>query len=202
MTAQHTAQGNLFATAGLPDGLVFEPELIDLGEEQALLALISQLPLQAARFHQYTARRRVFAYGSRFDYDSGRTHLARVGELPPPLDALRERLAGWAGIAASEFAHVMIAEYPPGAPLGWHRDAPGYETIVGVSLGSPAQLRLRRWPPRAERNAATLSLELAPRSAYLMRGSARWGWQHSVPPVAALRHSVTMRTPRHPPPES
>jgi hypothetical protein len=34
---------------------------------------------------------------------------------------------------------------------------------------------------------------LQPRSAYLLRDAARWEWQHSVPPVDALRYSVTFR---------
>jgi alkylated DNA repair dioxygenase AlkB len=33
-----------------------------------------------------------------------------------------------------------------------------------------------------------------PCSAYLMRGSARWDWQHSIPPVDKLRYSITFRT--------
>ena len=90
----------------------------------------------------------------------------------------------------------MVAEYTPGTPLGWHRDAPDYELIAGVSLGSAARLRFRPWPPRDPKKDDILSLELAPRSAYRMAQTARWGWQHSVPPVPALRYSVTMRTVR------
>jgi hypothetical protein len=29
--------------------------------------------------------------------------------------------------------------------------------------------------------------------AYLLRGSARWDWQHSIPPVDTLRYSITFR---------
>ncbi|HYJ97513.1 MAG TPA: alpha-ketoglutarate-dependent dioxygenase AlkB, partial [Burkholderiaceae bacterium] len=99
-------------------------------------------------------------------------------------------------VAADDFVHAMVAEYTPGTPLGWHRDAPDYELIAGVSLGSAARLRCRPWPPRDPKKDDILALELAPRSAYLMAQTARWGWQHSVPPVPALRYSVTMRTVR------
>ena len=46
---------------------------------------------------------------------------------------------------------------------------------------------------------ATLPLAEAqykPRSAYLLTGTARWGWQHSIAPTPALRYSITFRTRR------
>ena len=195
-TAIHTAQGQLFGTADLlPQGLVFAPDFIGAIEEAELLATAAALPLREARYKEYTARRRVYAYGSRFDFDAYRLRPREIGELPPPLAALRERLASWAGVAVADFVHVMVSEYRAGTPLGWHRDAPDYELIVGVSLGSPARLRLRPWPHAAgSAEGGVVAIELAPRSAYLMRGIARWGWQHSVAPVPGLRYSVTMRT--------
>ncbi len=214
-TTLHTAQTQLFGTADvLPDGLHFEPEFITPALESALLAVVQGLPLREARYKTYTARRRVYAWGSRFDFDTYALRERAIGELPEPLALLRERLAAWAGVAPEDFVHVMVSEYRPGTPLGWHRDAPDYELIVGVSLGGPARLRFRPWPhaPRrddmsaaaasrgtgapARGDAERVVLDLAPRSAYRMQGTARWGWQHSVPPVPALRHSVTMRTVR------
>ena len=196
-TAIHSAQGALFDRADLlPPGLRVEPAIIDADEERALLTTAAALPLREARYKSYTARRRVYAYGSQFDFDAYRLHPTAIGELPAPLHALRERLAAWAGVRPDDFVHVMIAEYRPGTPLGWHRDAPDYELIVGVSLGSPARLRFRPWPPRDPKKDDIVAIDLTPRSAYLMRDTARWGWQHSVPPVPALRYSVTMRTAR------
>jgi hypothetical protein len=43
------------------------------------------------------------------------------------------------------------------------------------------------------KKADVLSLELAPRSAYVLRAEARWGWQHSVVPTPALRYSIAFR---------
>jgi alkylated DNA repair dioxygenase AlkB len=197
MTTIHSAQGALFERDDLlPAGLAFEPAMISDDEERALLAVAAALPLREARYKTYTARRRVYAYGSRFDFDEYKLDPKAIGELPPPLHALRERLAAWAGLQPAEFVHVMISEYARGTPLGWHRDAPDYEVIVGVSLGSPATLRFRPWPPRAPKKDDVVAIDLAPRSAYLMRDTARWGWQHSVPPVPGLRYSITMRTAR------
>jgi alkylated DNA repair dioxygenase AlkB len=196
-TTIRTAQGSLFdPTAGLPHGLAYEGAFIERDEERALIDVIAALPLREARYKEYTARRRVYAFGSRFDFDAYQLKPQPIGVLPAPLQSLRERLAAWAGVTPDDFVHVMVAEYTPGTPLGWHRDAPDYALIAGVSLGSAARLRFRPWPPRDPKKDDIVTLELAPRSAYRMAQTARWGWQHSVPPVTALRYSVTMRTVR------
>jgi alkylated DNA repair dioxygenase AlkB len=196
-TTIHTAQGSLFdPTDGLPHGLAYEAAFIERDEECALIDVIAALPLREARYKEYTARRRVYAFGSRFDFDAYQLKPQPIGVLPAPLQSLRERLAVWAGVAPDDFVHVMVAEYTAGTPLGWHRDAPDYELIAGVSLGSAARLRFRPWPPREPKKDDILTLDLAPRSAYRMAQTARWGWQHSVPAVTALRYSVTMRTVR------
>lgn len=87
----------------------------------------------------------------------------------------------------------MIAEYRPSTPLGWHRDVPQFEDVLGVSLLGHARLRFRPWPPAPGRRA-TWKIHLEPRSAYLMRGAARWQWQHAVSPTRELRYSITFRT--------
>ncbi len=196
-TTIQTAQGSLFdPTAGLPEGLAYAAAFIERDDEQALIDVIATLPLREARYKEYTAQRRVYAFGSKFDFDAYRLAPQPIGVLPVPLQRLRERLAAWTGVSPDDYVHVMVAEYGPGTPLGWHRDAPDYELIAGVSLGSAARLRFRPWPPRHPRKGDILTLDLAPRSAYRMARTARWGWQHSVPPVPALRWSVTMRTVR------
>lgn len=178
-----TAQAQLFGLdEALPPGLVYAPEFITRTEEAELLALAATLPVQAARYHQYTARRRV--------------HFVEPADFPPALIALRDRLAAWIDVPPGDVVHALFSEYRPGTPLGWHRDAPMYERLCGVSLGSPATLRFRPWPHEGGRGGEGLALDLAPRSAYAMQGAARWGWQHGVPAVKALRWSVTMRTRR------
>jgi hypothetical protein len=39
------------------------------------------------------------------------------------------------------------------------------------------------------------TLDLAPRSMYVLAGAVRWQWQHGIPPTPGLRHSITFRTP-------
>ena len=161
-----------------PDGLVYEPEFIAAAEEAALLAGIRALPLEEARYREYTAKRRVAIF-----------------DAPPAfLAPLRDRLAGWMQLPAASLSYTLINEYRPGTALGWHRDSPEYESVAGVSLGTPCRLRFRPWPHAKGRNHGALELLLEPRSAYIMRGAVRWAWQHSVPAVKTLRYSITFRS--------
>jgi alkylated DNA repair dioxygenase AlkB len=114
--------------------------------------------------------------------------------VPPWLYPLRARIAGWVDISETDFNHVLVAEYSPGTQLGWHRDVPNFEVVVGVSLLGKARMRLRRYPAKAGHRRADLALDLEPRSIYGMRGPARWEWQHAISPTKALRYSITFRT--------
>jgi alkylated DNA repair dioxygenase AlkB len=195
MTAGAGGQGDLFGAAGgagLPAGLAYEPAFIDAAEERCLLEGIATLELREARYKEYTARRRVASFGAGYDFDANELTPAPV--LAPFLLPLRERVANWAGIPAEAFGYALVSEYRPGTTLGWHRDVPQFETVAGVSLAAGATMRFRRYPP--ERGGAVYTLELAPRSAYILSGEARWGWQHSIAATPALRYSITFRTRR------
>ncbi|NLD56382.1 MAG: 2OG-Fe(II) oxygenase [Burkholderiaceae bacterium] len=178
----------------LPDGVAYQPEFLSAQEEAALIQLVGTLGLQAARYKAYTARRRVASFGGSYDYDSNR--LLPAAELIPDLHPLRERVARWLGVAPEAIVHALVAEYPPGAPLGWHRDVPDFEDIAGVSLGAEGLMRFRPWPAVRPKRSDILRLRVAPRSIYAIRGTARWRWQHSVAPGEARRWSITFRTRR------
>ena len=180
--------------AHLPEGLAYETDFLSRDEEAALIALIRALPLQAAVYKQYTARRRVVSFGGSYDYDANK--LLPAQPLIEELHPLRERVARWAGIEPQALHLVLVAEYAPGTQLGWHRDVPEHEEVYGISLGSPATLRFRPYPPTDPKRADIVRLRAAPRSIYALRGPARWAWQHSVAPVDELRWSITLRTPR------
>jgi alkylated DNA repair dioxygenase AlkB len=177
-----------------PNGLAYREAFIDIDEEQQLLSEIRGLPLRESQYRQFTARRRTVNYGSSYDF----THLESRPAPPIPefLGWLRERAAEWVGVRSEDFAQALISEYQPGTPLGWHRDVPDFETIVGISLAGAARLRFRPYPWKPEKKAQVFALELAPRSAYILRDEARWGWQHHVPPTKVLRYSITFRTAR------
>ena len=184
------------AGPALPDGWAYRAGFIDADEEAGLLAAIATLPLQEARYKGYTARRRVAGFGMSYDFDAQR--LRPAPEMPEAFLPLRARAAAWIAVPPEALAGMLVAEYRPGVPLGWHRDAPHFETVVGVSLAGTARMRFRRYPPVQPKKADVLSLELAPRSAYVLRAEARWGWQHSVAPTPELRYSITFRTARMP----
>ena len=189
-------QPDLFTAATpLPAGFVYEPEFLQPEEEASLLGIIRTLPLEEAKYKQYTARRRTVSYGSQYDFIENRALAAPP--VPEYLFALRERVAAWVGLAPERFVHALVSEYRPGVPLGWHRDVPQFELIVGISLGGRCRMRLRPYRPGAEnRRQDVRVLELEPRSAYVIRDEARWGWQHSIAPTKELRYSITLRTAR------
>lgn len=195
-----TGQGDLFAAAepappaSLPSGFIYRTGFLAASEEATLLAHIAQLPLSESRYREWTAKRRTISFGGSYDF----THqsLQPADPLPGFLHPLRERLAAWAGVDPARFDYGLITEYRPGTQLGWHRDVPDFELVAGVSLLGVARMRFRPYPPAAGVARATASIDLAPRSAYLIRDAARWAWQHAISPTRELRYSITLRTAR------
>lgn len=189
------AQADLFGAPppDLPDGMRYQPDFLSAEEEAELLAQVAQLPLAPMQYQGFTALRRVVSYGGQYDFGAQRLNDARP--LPPWLDPLRDKVAGWAGLSAAIFTQALVAEYRPGTPLGWHRDVPDFEDVIGVSLLADAVMQFRPCPPKAPVRAEMRKITVAARSIYLLRGAARWEWQHSVAPTKALRYSITFRTP-------
>lgn len=177
----------------LPDGFEYRPNFISEAEESALLDAIASVIFSDFEMRGVVARRRVAFFGQTYDR-------APAGPVPGFLLPLRARVAGWAGLEADGFAMVLINEYPPGAPIGWHRDAPQYEHVAGVSLRSSCRMKFRPYVspsaagPSRSRRSATHEIVLDRRSAYLMTRESRTSYEHHIPPVAELRYSVTFRT--------
>ena len=177
----------------LPEGMRLEAEFLSRDEEAALVARIERLPLAPMKYQQYEALRRVVSYGGQYDFSAQRLNEAEP--IPQWLHGLRARAAAWIGIAPDRFTQALVAEYRPGTPLGWHRDVPDFEDVVGISLLNEAVIRFRPYPHEVGSKVKGLRLVLPPRSIYLLRGASRWEWQHAVSPTKALRYSVTFRTP-------
>lgn len=183
------SQGQLFPfEESLPEGFTYQAHFLSEAEEAELLRAISGESLEAVDFHGYTARRRSVEYGVEYDFTTRSAKTTRL--FPDFLLSIRERAAWFAGITANRLAEGMVLEYPPGAPIGWHRDAPQFGLVIGISLLHAARMRFRRL--RAKDKAVSVMLE--PRSIYLLRGAARWQWQHSIPPLDKLRYSITFRS--------
>src|SRR5829696_5338812 len=172
-----------------PDGFAYHPAVIDEEAERVLLSHVRGLEFGDVVMHGVTARRRVVQFGWRYSFD------ARALTEGPAVPGYLRHLQGIAGALADvergHLSEVLVTEYPAAATIGWHRDAPPFGIVVGVSLLSACRFRFRRTVnDRVER----ADLELAPRSAYVLRGAARTEWQHSIPPTTALRYSITFRT--------
>jgi alkylated DNA repair dioxygenase AlkB len=172
-----------------PEGFRYEAEMLPADDEQALIERIAELPLKEFEFRGYTGKRRTVSFG--WHYDFGSYELKQAEPMPSFLSQVRERAAAFAELPVNALAHALVTEYSPGTPIGWHRDRPVFNDVIGISLGSPCVFRFRR---QTERSWERYSLELRPRSAYILRGEARSVWEHSIPAVKELRYSVTFRS--------
>ena len=186
---------SLFAPS-LPEGFVYRDDFVTRDEEASLVAQVARVEFSTFEMHGVAARRRVAFFGRSYDA----TRIV-APHLPSFLLPLRDRIAEWARLDPSAFVMALINEYPPGAPIGWHRDAPQYGIVGGVSLLSACRMKLRPYVSPGARGAtarrvATHEITLGPRSAYLMIGEARQKYEHHIPPVDTLRYSITFRTAR------
>jgi alkylated DNA repair protein (DNA oxidative demethylase) len=173
----------------LPDGLLYAPDFLTGAEEGGLVDELEALEFEEIRMRGKTARRKVRHFGFGYDYDRG--EVSPTEPLPQSLEWLRERAAALVERGPRELAEILLTRYPPGAGIGWHRDAPMFREVIGVSLGSACPMRFQRGKGEERRTA---EIELAPRSAYVLAGSVRWQWQHSIPGATELRYSITFRT--------
>ena len=173
-----------------PEGLIYQDAFLDPDEEHSVVSVLEALEFSEVRMHGQPARRTVVHFGYRYQYESWK--LIPTDPLPEPLRWLYSRAGAFSATEPGLFAEVLVTRYPPGAGIGWHRDAPMFgPKVVGVSLLSPCAMRFQR---RAGDVRKTYRLDLAPRSAYVLSGAARWSWQHSIPSTPALRYSITFRT--------
>jgi len=172
----------------LPAGFAYQPEFLSREEEAQLAAWLATLPFQAFQFRGYEGKRRVMSFG--WQYDFTRSHLVKADDMPAELLPARARAAAFAGLAPDDLQQCLLNEYLPGAPIGWHRDRPIFEKVVGISLLAPCNFRLRR---RIGERFERRTIELAPRSIYRIAGEARSVWEHSIPPAKAHRYSITFR---------
>jgi alkylated DNA repair dioxygenase AlkB len=175
----------------MPPGFRYQPEFLSTSEEAELLAHIEQTEWTEVRMHGVIAKRRVAHFGLRYTYEG------RQAEQGPPIPeyllGVRARLAAWAEVREQDLVEALVTEYAPGAPIGWHLDAPMFGIVVAVSLAGAVRMRFRRVQ---DPSGPKMEIVLEPRSAYLLAGSARWQWQHHIPPVKELRYAVTFRTVR------
>jgi alkylated DNA repair dioxygenase AlkB len=184
-------QGELFGLEERPlvSGLLQVLDAVTPAEEAAIAAHIDAAPLAPFQFGQWEGKRLTTHYGSAYDF--ARHKLDEAPPMPGWLAALRDKLAPLAGVDPAACEAALLIRYDPGAGIGWHRDRPQYGEVLGLSLGAPCTMRLRR---RTESGFERRNLALPPRSLYRLSGEVRWDWEHSIAPLEQTRWSVTLRT--------
>lgn len=180
--------GDLFGSPLLP-GLTYADDIIDVADEATLIERIGAAGLTPFQFQQWEGKRLTRSFGWTYDFQTGR--FAPSDPIPAWLLPLRERAAAFAGLASGDLVQALVIEYGVGAGIGWHKDRPVFEHVVGISLGAEAAMRFRR---RIGSRFERVSVPLAPRSIYHLDGEARTDWEHSIVDMPAPRWSVTFRS--------
>jgi DNA oxidative demethylase len=181
-------QSDLFAESRLA-GLTQAEGIVTQSEEQALIATIDAVKLAPFRFYGWLGKRLTASFGWNYDFEIAR--FAPTEPIPDWLFPLRERAARFACLKPDDLVQALLIRYDPGAGIGWHRDRPVFEHVVGISLGAPATMRFRR---RRSGGFDRAFAELTPRSIYHLNGEARHKWEHSIAEMAVTRWSATFRS--------
>lgn len=179
---------DLFGTPSLA-GLRYGEDFLSQHEEAAMAAHIDRMDLTPFRFQKWTGKRLTRSFGWSYDFESGR--FAPAEPIPQWLHPIRDRAAAFAGLKPADLVQALLIRYDPGAAIGWHKDRPVFEHVIGISLGSPTAMRFRR---RAGARFERVSVPLQPRSIYHLSGGARHGWEHSIAEMAVPRRSITFRS--------
>ena len=159
-------------------------------------------------FWDTSLRRRVLHFGHRYDY--GRRRLGPRGggdalAFPPWLEAIARRLVAMELFREGCPNAALLNEYDPGQGITRHVDGPMFgDTIAGISLLSPAEMRL------SHPDGTLWALDLPSRSLLVLTGEARRVWRHAIPARKSdplpdggrrprgRRLSLTLRTVRQP----
>jgi DNA oxidative demethylase len=184
---------DLFDLPALP-GLSTFPDLVTDAEARSLAAAIDATDLTPFRFQGWTGKRLTCSFGWHYDFETLR--IARAAPMPDWLLPIRARMATAAGLVGDDLIQALLIRYDPGAGIGWHRDRPIYEHVLGLSLGEPAQMRFRRRRPDGGFERKTIPL--APGAAYHIAGEARHQWEHSIAEIDRTRWSITFRSASEP----
>jgi DNA oxidative demethylase len=182
-------QSQLFERPRL-SGLVQADAIVAPDEEQVLMASIDAVGLSPFRFHGWLGKRLTASFGWNYDFDTARFTPAEP--IPAWLLPLSGKAARFAGQAPEDLVQALLIRYDVGAGIGWHRDRPVFEHVVGISLGAPATMRFRRRRPGGGFDRA--KAELLARSIYHLSGEARHQWEHSIAEMALTRWSITFRS--------
>jgi len=187
---------SLFEVAAkVPDGFIYHQNFISEAEEVELIREIQTLQLTPFKYYQFTGKRRTVSFG--WQYEFGSSEITKVPDVPAFVLPIRTRAGNFFSLDPNSLVQTSIIEYSIGSPIGWHRDIPHFGVVLGISLGAACRMRFRKYSrarSKTSKRDEILSIDLQPRSIYLMSGPSRESWQHSIPPVKGLRYAIMMRT--------
>jgi alkylated DNA repair dioxygenase AlkB len=175
-----------------PPGFVYEENFLTNEEEKNLLNLISTIELHKMIFQGFEAKRKTASFG--YDYNFDKRTISKGKPIPVAFMPLIEKVGHKFSINPKGFSELLLTEYPIGSVINWHRDAPPFETIAGISLIADCTFRLRPHEKARQSRSSIISFPVRRRSLYVMKGEARTDWQHSIAPVNEIRFSITLRT--------
>lgn len=175
-----------------PQGFSYFPDFLTETEERDLLSFIATLNLHTFLFQGYEAKRRVKSFG--YDYSFEKRTLSKGDVIPAEFHPLLKKVARQLHIPAEDFAEVLVTEYPKGSVINWHRDAPPFDLIAGISLSADCIFKLRPHDEAKRSRRSVVSVPVQHRSLYVLKDQVRTEWQHSTAPVSTVRWSITLRT--------
>ena len=182
----------LFPDLFVPQGFHYHDDFLTIEEEEQLLEEIAAIELHPLIFQGFEAKRKVSSFG--YDWSFDKRKLSRGKEIPSAFDFLIQKIADQIEIPKKAFAELLITEYPVGSVINWHRDAPPFDVIAGISLLSDCIFRFRPYDKKKQSRKALMSFPLQRRSLYIMAGDSRTNWEHSIPAVKKVRYSITLRS--------
>jgi alkylated DNA repair dioxygenase AlkB len=176
----------------LPEGFSYIPDFINNEEEDRLHAEISKLDLHLFNFQGYEAKRKVASFG--YDWSFEKKVLNKGKDIPGSFHCIINKVSKHLSKEPEDFAELLVTEYPVGSVINWHRDAPPFDLIAGISLRTDCIFKLRPHEKKKQNRRSIVSLPVKRRSLYIMQGPSRTEWQHSIDPVKEVRYSITLRT--------
>ena len=181
-------QPDLFG-APRPAGFSQADGIVTPGDERVLIASIDAAGFSPFRFHGWEGKRLTASFGWRYDFDDAT--FAPAEPIPAWLMPVRERAAQFAGLDPASLVQALLIRYDAGAGIGWHRDRPVFDHVLGLSLGAAATMRFRR---RTDGGFERALARLLPRSIYHLTGEARHRWEHGIAAMPVTRWSITFRS--------
>jgi alkylated DNA repair dioxygenase AlkB len=175
-----------------PEGFGYFPDFLSMEEEQELIAAARSTELHVFNFQGFEAKRKVASFG--YDYSFDKRKLTKGKDIPVAFNAVIKKVSEKIGRETNEIAELLVIEYPVGAVINWHRDAPPFDLVAGLSLLSDCIFKFRPHERSLQTRNSIINIPVKRRSLYIMDGPSRSEWQHSIAPVKAVRYSITLRT--------